>query len=320
MNSKRWLWVLAFVILASILHYQVASAQKVRIAPSVKVNPSYNLPLFAAEEGNIWRKNGVEAEWVAIRAGAAMDRAMAARALDMGISAPLGHIRAIAQGVPEVIIADYQSPQVWYIFVRADSRIRRPNDLKGTKVGVSRFGGSAHAYGIAVAKALGLEKDIKWVAAGGAREELAALRAGTHDGIIFSYYGMAKLMFKGEVRGVVRIHDHLPKEWVDLAILARRDFAGKSPDMVRRVLKGLFQASAFVMRNADWTTQKLKQHYGYPEELGRQVHRDALRYGREPKLNKKAVENVRNFLIEAGILSKEKVPPIDKLITTKFVR
>ena len=162
----RYGLLIAMVMLA-IFDYRVAEAQKVRIAPCVRSNPSYTLPFFAAEEKNLWSKNGVEAEWLPMRAGAAMIQAIAAGALDMGICAPLGGILAISRGVPEVIVADLQSPQDWGIFVLSKSPIKGSADLNGAKIGVSRLGGSAHAYGIAVAKALGMEKDIKWVAAGG---------------------------------------------------------------------------------------------------------------------------------------------------------
>jgi ABC-type nitrate/sulfonate/bicarbonate transport system substrate-binding protein len=320
MNGRGFLYGLVIAIMLPMLNYQVADAQKVRIAPCVRSNPSYTLPFYAAEEKNLWSKNGIEGEWVPMRAGAAMARAMAAGALDAGICAPLGAIRAIARGVPEVIVADLQSPQDWGIFVLANSRIKGKAALKGTKIGISRMGGSAHAYGIAVAKALGMEKDIKWVAAGGAREEIAALKAGAHDGIIFSYYGMGMLMFKGEVRDVLRIHDYLPKEWMDLGLFARIEFADKSPDSLKKTLKGLFEANGFVMDNADWTVEKLKKEYKYSEGLARRIHKDVLRYGREPKLNLKAVANVRAFMIDAGILAKDKAPPLNKLATTEFVK
>ncbi len=197
MNKRIFLSALVLTIVGVMLNYPFAAAQKVRIAPCVKANPSYNLPFYAAEERNIWKKNGIDGEWVGIKGGAAMARAMAAGALDMGICGPLGGIRAIARGVPEVIIADYQSPQVWYIFVRGDSRIKGPKDLKGARIGVSRLGGTAHAYGMVIAKSLGLEKDISWQGAGGTQEQIATLKAGVNDGMIASFYTMVALKFKG---------------------------------------------------------------------------------------------------------------------------
>lgn len=320
MDSRRFLFGFLFVILGSMLNYQVAFAQKVKVGPCVKAAPSYSMAFFASEEGNYWAKNGLDAEWVGIRGGAAMARAMAARALHIGVCAPLGQIRAIARGVPELIMADFQSPQYFYLWVRSDSRIKRPMDLKGTKIGVTRLGGSVHAFGMAIAKALGLEKDIKWVAAGGAREEVAALRAGIDDGIIFGYGGMATLRFKGEVREVIKVNDYLPRPWIDLAIFGQREFLNKNPDQARKALKALFQASAFVMRNANWAVKILKEQYRYPEALARQFHRDNLIYGKQPKISRKAVENARDFLTDFGVIPKEKAPSVDDLYSNKFLQ
>ncbi|MEE8449866.1 MAG: ABC transporter substrate-binding protein [Thermodesulfobacteriota bacterium] len=321
MEKRRFLSALVLIILGGMLHYQLASAQKVRIAPCVKSNPSYNLPFFAAEERDLWKKNGIEAEWIAIKGGSAMARAFASRALDMGICGPLGGIRAISRGVPMLIIADFQSPQDVYVWVLTGSPIKKPMDLKGTKIGQTRLGGTFHAYGIWVAKALGLEKDIKFVGAGGSVAMQAGLQSGIYDAIVSSFYSSAApLKFSGRGRPVLRVQDYLPKEWMNLAVFSRRDFADKKPDQVRGALKGLFEAAAFVMKNADWSVQIFKKHFGYPEKGARQVHRDTLRYGRRPTITRKAVENARNFLIEAGLIPKKKAPPLDKLYTTRFVR
>jgi ABC-type nitrate/sulfonate/bicarbonate transport system substrate-binding protein len=61
--------------------------------------------------------------------------------------------------------------------------IKRPEDLKGKKVGVGRFGGNTHYFVIQALKRLGMDasKDIQTIQTGGGPETLAALLGGSID-------------------------------------------------------------------------------------------------------------------------------------------
>jgi len=61
--------------------------------------------------------------------------------------------------------------------------IKRPEDLKGKKVGVGRFGGNTHYFVIQALKRLGMDasKDIQTIQTGGGPETLAALLSGNLD-------------------------------------------------------------------------------------------------------------------------------------------
>lgn len=298
--------------------YAAWAADKLRFGISVKFNPSYSLPFFAAEERGFWRQNDIDAQVIFFDSGSSMFRGMAAAGVDMGLGGGLSDVQAMARGVPVIIVADLKSPQEFSVWVRADSPIKGPRDLKGAKIGISSFGGLVHAYGRALAKALGMEKDIKFMASGGSTQEIAALRAGVTDGTIFSFFGMAALKFKGELREAVIVTEYLPREWIDVTISARRDFRDKSPGAIRRGLKAVFQGADFVLKNSDWTVAKLKAEYGYEEKDARAVHRDILRYGKDGVMNPRALENMRNFLIEYGIIPKEKAPAVEELYTNEF--
>lgn len=318
-NGSKIVWVtLGIWAVANMAFGQAWALDKLRFGLSARANPSYVLPFLAAEEKGFWKRNELDTEFIPFDAGAALFRAMAAGALDMALGGVLSDVQAIIRGVPVILVTDLKSPQDFYIYVRADSKIRGPADLKGARIGVTRFGGLVHAYALAIAKSLGLERDIKFVTAGGAMQEIAAVKAGVEDGTIVSFFAMAPLLFKGEMRPAVAVRDYLPREWMDVTISARKDFAQKNPQVVKRGLKALFQAADFVMKDSDWTVEKLKSQYGYTEAGARMVHRDILRYGKEGKIDRKAMENVRNFLIDYGIVPKEKVPPVESLYTNEY--
>src|SRR4029450_11835261 len=61
--------------------------------------------------------------------------------------------------------------------------IKRPEDLKGKKVAVGRFGGNTHYFTIQALRKFGMDasKDIQTIQTGGGPETLAALIAGNVD-------------------------------------------------------------------------------------------------------------------------------------------
>ena len=65
------------------------------------------------------------------------------------------------------------------LWVRADSPIREPKDLrKGALVGVLSMGGFDHALGRMLLKAMGMERDVRFVGLGGVLPTMAALLRG----------------------------------------------------------------------------------------------------------------------------------------------
>ena len=297
----------------------VLAAEKVKFGPSVKTNPSYNLPMFAAEEKGFWQQQGLDLEWIGFRSGRSTYRAVTAGSLDMGLGGTLSTVRAASRGVPAIIVADMANPQEFAVFVRADSPIKRPQDLKGAKIGVARFGGLVHGYGVAIVRSLGMEKEIKLVAAGGSGASLAALLSGAIDGNVTSYNNMAQLFYKGKVRKIVSLPDYLPKPWADVTVFAHKGFVKAKPKVVGKTLKALFQATDFIMKNRSWAVKTLKAKFGHSEGVAKQLHKLSLRYGKTGKIDRKAMANIRGFLIEYGILPKEKALPVDQMFTSQFV-
>lgn len=294
------------------------AADKVKFGTSVKENPYYGLPVVAAQEMGFVKQQGLEMEWFAFKGGAELHRAVAAGSVEMGMSGAMSLIPAIAAGVPSVIVADAQSVDEFFAYVASKSPLKEARDLKGKKVGITRLGGTTHGYGRAVAKVLGIEKEIRFVAAGGVPEMVAAIKAGALDAFLTSYFTVAPLKAKGDIREVVVVRDYLPKEWTDLVLFSRRDFLEKSPEVVKRTVKAMIQGGRSISKERQWAIDKMKALYGFSEEDARASFL-GLQYGQGGPVDPRALENVRNFLIEYGIITKEKTPAVERLYVPGFV-
>lgn len=304
------------ILVAAIGLGDLAGAEKVRFGNSTKTNVFENLPALAALEKGFWKEEGLEVEWTMFDAGAAHMRAVAGAAIDAGITAATEVVHSASRGIPLAFVADLQLDYDFFVWVRPDSPIKEPKDLKGAMLGATRLGSLSHIFGRVAAKGLGMEKDIKFVATGGVTPSVAALKSGSVQGIILSDLTMAVPKFRGDAKTLLNVRDYLPKPWMGLGIFARNDFIDKSPEAAKKLVKSLLKGAEFVRENREWAVEKMKEMSGYPEEVGREVHK-SLRYGKDGKISVKGLESVNKFMAEWGLI--EKTPPLDKLYNAKFV-
>ncbi|MEE8448036.1 MAG: ABC transporter substrate-binding protein [Thermodesulfobacteriota bacterium] len=309
--------IVAFLVVV-LLPLQIAAAEKIKFSTPLKTVPHYALPMLAAEEKGIWKQEGLEGEWIPFRSGGSAHRAFAAGAIQIGIHSITSTLRIISRGVPVLLVADLKYSQPWYVVVLKDSPMRSPQDLKGAAIGISRNGSTSHAYGRVTAKALGLEKSVRLVATGGTSQRIAALKARAIDAAAGSHAALAKLYYSGEVRVLVDMSDYLAKGRSDMVIIARKELIKSNPKVVTRAIKVLIRATQFVLNNREWSEAKLQSESGYSAKAARQLF-NILRFSADPKVERQSVEAVRNFLINYGLLKKDKAPAVDAVFTNDYL-
>lgn len=292
-------------------------AEKVKLATAVRDFPGYNLLIMAAEERGFWRQNGLEVEWFPFAGAVPMNQAIATGGVKIGFTPNTSVISAVEKGLPILIVCELVDMSM-VIWVRADSPIRTPRELKGTKIAVSQLGSMLHMYGRALLKVLKMEeKDVRFVGAGGLPAMAAALKSGAVDAAIIGLPPFADFKARGEFRDIGRVEDFIPVEWMDHVLFARKDFLKDNPDLVKRMVKAILQSVDFVRGNSQWAIEKLQKETGFTKEGARLAYED-LKYTRDGKVNLKELENVRNFMIEYGLASREKTPPVSELYTGGF--
>jgi len=314
----RKLALIPFAVFLSLgLVLPTFALEKLKLGASVKVYPAHYLPALTAEDKGFWKENGLDVEWVPVGSDAAEMRAVAAGALNIGMATSAGIITAAGGGLPVVMVNELVSSVSWKLWVRADSPYRNVLDLKNKRIGVTALGGITHAFGRIVAKAHGIENDLRFVGAGGARQNVAGLWAGSFDASILGMASAARLKVEGKIREISSARDYLPKPWFDDAIFARKNFAQTKPDEVRRVIKATLQATDFIQRNPRWTIDKMVSFTGIPEEAAKLLY-DDTKFTANGHLDRKAVENIRDVLIRYGIIN-EKAPAADDLFTNAYL-
>lgn len=174
-----------------IIAYLVASnaptalAQEIFRVASGGFSTAIHAVAWAAYERKIFHKYGLEGEYLALESGTPAMQALLANELQIVFTTGALAITANLQGADTTIVAGGINIIPNKLLVRPE--IKRPEDLKGKLIAISRFG-SASDYATQVAlEKIGVNpKDVTIVQVGGNLTRFAALMNGTIHGTLFA--------------------------------------------------------------------------------------------------------------------------------------
>ena len=161
----------------------VSAADTVRIAYS-SVNP-HALLVSMAEKRGLYNKYGLSSVVIYIPGGSTAVQTMVSGDVDLGqLTGPPG-VAANLRGADILYIAMTDDRMGYQLATRRD--IKSAADLKGKRLGISRFASSADFGTRALLKRLGIDpKDTTILQIGNEAERLAALKSGSIDGSVFN--------------------------------------------------------------------------------------------------------------------------------------
>ena len=189
MRAKRALfWFAILVTVASFSTTGVEAAQRELIKLTVGYTPisGATLPFYVALEANFFQKYGFEVSPVFMGGSPLINSAILAGEFPIGytgggaiISSRLAgsDLIAIACPLPVLTIDAWAKPE-----------IKSVNDLRGKRIGVTRFGASTHFAGLSMLDSAGIKpNEVTFIQNGGVGESLAALIGGRVDATMIGY-------------------------------------------------------------------------------------------------------------------------------------
>jgi ABC-type nitrate/sulfonate/bicarbonate transport system substrate-binding protein len=142
---------------------------------------SQSMP-WIAEEAGLFRKYELEFPLVYIGSSPLATAAMLGGDGELLMDGGLGPVRAFVQGTTELVCIGGQK-NILTQSILAKPPIKRLEDLRGKKVGVTRIGATTHYFATQAFRKIGMEagRDYTMIQTGGAPEMLAALVSGAID-------------------------------------------------------------------------------------------------------------------------------------------
>ena len=247
------------VLQFSLLTLSVASAQspleKLRVAYTV-IAPT-QATVWTAKEMGFYAKHGLDVDLVLL-----VGAPLAVTALVSG-ETPIVHAGASAvvtsnlQGSGAVLVAGGANRFPYVLFVTDE--IKRVEDLRGKKFGVSRIGSADNAAAITVLNRFGIkETDVTYVQAGSIPSRLAAMQTNALQATLLQ----APETLKAKEIGMRSLLDFtkLDVEWQQNGVATTRDYIKKKPDTVRRFIRAYVEGSHYNLTNPKGA-QKILQKY-----------------------------------------------------------
>jgi NitT/TauT family transport system substrate-binding protein len=142
---------------------------------------SQSMPWIAQEAG-LFKKYDLDFRLVFIQSSPVATAATLNGDAEIQVTGAIGNVRAYVQGFTDLVFIGGVKNILTHS-VLGKPEIKRPEDLKGKKVGVGRFGGNTHYFVIQAMRRFGMDasKDLQMIQTGGGPETLAALLGGSVD-------------------------------------------------------------------------------------------------------------------------------------------
>ncbi|HXG53567.1 MAG TPA: ABC transporter substrate-binding protein [candidate division Zixibacteria bacterium] len=258
MNKRAWLcfWLLLLIVLTAPQSAQAQGGARKKIHVGVPAVSMGNMIIFFAKEAGIYEKHGLDAEVVVMQGSGIASRALVAGSVAISPIATPTVMNAVLAGSDMVILAHTMPGVVQSLMVRPD--IKRTEDLKGKRVGVTTFGSLTDFLVRHVAKKKGLNPDREFalLQIGGDAERLLALKQGKVDAAALSH----PAYILAQRAGFVQFWDFFKEvdyPWSEIATTRKQ--IERDRDLVTRYMRAHIEGIARFKQEPEFAKRVIKK-------------------------------------------------------------
>lgn len=257
MRRVTQLFALFVLFVLSGTQSQVAAqiVDKLRVAYTV-IGPTQST-VWTAKEMGFYAKHGLDVEMVLLVGAPLAVTAMLAGETPIVHTGASAVITSNLTGSGAVLIAGSVNRFPYMLFTT--DQIKRVEDLKGKKFGVSRIGSADNAAAQTVFSRYGLKgDDVGYITIGSVPSRLAALQNNTIQATLLQ----PPETLKAQELGIKPLMDFtkLDVEWQQNGVAVTRDYIKRKPDTVRRFMRAYVEAGVYNLTNPKGA-QKVLQKY-----------------------------------------------------------
>ncbi len=260
-------------------------------------------PVWAANDRGLLKKYGFETEVIAMQGGTQLAQAIIAGSIPIAVMGG-AYLTAAVRGADLIMIATHMDKLPYSLIVKPN--IKRVEDLKGTRLAISRFGSSSDA-GLRVAlQKLGLnpDKDVTIVQVGGQTERFAALKANTVDGtvVIPPLTGAAQRLGYNGLINMTKLGIPYPQE----GVVVSRQILATRREMVSRFLKAYIEGVKELKANKEFAIGILAKHLRMDRKKDREALEDSFQEVVIEQMLKVPNINLEAIRVGLDLLGKDK--------------
>ncbi len=248
------LFVSMILLAPSIATSKAEAAEKLVGIYSARVM-SQSMPWIAQEAG-LFRKHNLDFHLVYIASSGMVTAAMLGGDAEISLTGGVGNVRAYVQGATDLVFIG-SVKNVMTQSILAGAEIKRPDDLKGKKIGVTRIGSNTHYFTIQALRRFGLnpDRDITFIQTGGEFETLAALTKGLIHAATMTSPADAKAIALGFHYVVYGPELRIP--YAATSFVTRRSLIARRPQVVGQFMRAMAEAAKVLHTDREFTYKVL---------------------------------------------------------------
>lgn len=255
-NIGAWKTLLLFALLSSLWGGGLFAADRVNLIYTARVM-SQAYPWIAQEAG-LFKKYDLDSPAVFVTPGAPAVAAILSGDSEVAVSGAASITRPVVQGNKDPVFVGGIKSLLTHSFVGKPD-IKRPEQLKGKRIGVSRIGSNPHYFAVQALRHVGIDsRDVSFIQTGGAPETLAALVAQGIDVAVLTVPTDAQALKLGY--HYVLYGPDLKIAYAATTFVSRRSIIAKRAPVIGRFLRAMAEA-AKIMHTDKEQTFKILQKY-----------------------------------------------------------
>jgi ABC-type nitrate/sulfonate/bicarbonate transport system substrate-binding protein len=278
---------------------------------------SQSMPWIAQEAG-IFKKYDLDFELVFIASSGMVTAALVGGDAEMTLTGGVGNVRGYVQGLTDLVFVGSAKNVMTQNIVVAPS-IKRPEDLKGKRVAITRIGGNSQYFTIQALRKYNIEpgRDFTFIQTGGDPESLAALLTGAIDTAVLTPPSDAQAIAHG-FRYLIYGPD-LKIPYAAASFVTKRSVIAKRPVVIGQFMKAMAEASKIMHTDREFVYKVLGKYLRVTDRNVLDAAYNAEIKALEPRLAIK-IDSIQAILDEVAQTDPRarKVKP-QELIDTRYL-
>jgi NitT/TauT family transport system substrate-binding protein len=232
-------------------------------------------PLYLGQEVGIFKKHGLNLEMIFIPGGSLSLQALIGKSLDLLMTGGPPVVNAYLQGARIKIIGGATN-LLPYTFVVIGG-VRSPEQLKGKKIGISRFGSNTdYVVRLALNQFALSPNEVQIIQVGGSQARLVAMKSGAIQATVLS----PEETLVAQKMGYGILLDFIEKgiEFPHVNVVARDDFLETQPQTVRSFMRAYIESVRYYKTHRAEAISKIVFLSKLPDrQMGEVVYEGSLR-------------------------------------------
>jgi NitT/TauT family transport system substrate-binding protein len=271
MNWNRFAPIVFALTLLALAAPELSAQDRISLGITTKTG-STGLPFVIAEEKGFFKSEGLNAISVVMQNQVVVN-GVVARQVDYGGTFS-NFVGAALSGLPVRIVMAVMDGSDHYLVTSPN--VKRVEDLKGKKFGISSFGGTPHSEAIMILRKYGMnpDKDVTFLQIGGSSSRYAALDSGSIDAAML-VPPFNKLAAKRGFNEILSFNEIMSIPLGGLTVHTQR--IKEKPDEIVKMIKAMLKGVDYIRNNQSEMLSIMASKWGIKEADVREgIYRDIV--------------------------------------------